>query len=192
MKELLKIQKELNAPKTLRNEFGKYNYRSTETILEALKPLLEETRTILKLSDELVLIWERYYIKATATLKNEEWKIIEESVGYAREEEIKKWMDGSQITWASSSYARKYALNWLFTIDDERDSDATNTHWKWETNKKEVKWYNDVEKNIDDWSDMINDWKTTPEQIIERIETQGFSLSKAKKQKILDLWNKNG
>ena len=192
MKELLKIQKELNAPKTLRNEFGKYNYRSTETILEALKPLLEETRTILKLSDELVLIWERYYIKDTATLKNEEWKIIEESVGYAREEEIKKWMDGSQITWASSSYARKYALNWLFAIDDERDSDATNTHWKWETNKKEVKWYNDVEKNIDDWSDMINDWKTTPEQIIERIETQGFSLSKAKKQKILDLWNKNG
>jgi len=103
MKELQIIQEKLNAPKTLRNNFWNYNYRSAETILEAVKPLLKETETILKLSDELVLIWERYYIKSTVTLKNKDGQ-IEESIWFAREEETKKWMDGSQITWASSSF----------------------------------------------------------------------------------------
>lgn len=161
MKELQIIQEKLNAPKTLRNNFWNYNYRSAETILEAVKPLLKETETILKLSDELVLIWERYYIKSTVTLKNKDGQ-IEESIWFAREEETKKWMDGSQITWASSSYARKYALNWLFAIDDEKDSDATNTHWKKEETEDKP-WmdniaFSNLEKNIwnfKNWEEAI-------------------------------------
>ena len=101
--------------------------------MEAVKPLLKTYECVLTMSDDLVLIGDRYYIKATATLINKEWKQIV-TTGYAREEEFKKWMDGSQITWSSSSYARKYALNGLFAIDDGVDSDTTN---KWEEKKEE-------------------------------------------------------
>lgn len=125
MKELQIIQAKLKAPKGQYNAFGKYKYRSCEDIVEAVKPLLNENKCILTMSDELVLIGDRYYIKATATLTNSEWATVT-TTGYAREEESKKWMDGSQVTWASSSYARKYALNWLFAIDDWVDSDKTN------------------------------------------------------------------
>ena len=125
MKELQIIQAKLKAPKGQYNAFGKYKYRSCEDIVEAVKPLLNENKCILTMSDELVLIGDRYYIKATATLTNSEWATVT-TTGYAREEESKKWMDWSQVTWASSSYARKYALNWLFAIDDWVDSDKTN------------------------------------------------------------------
>ena len=121
---LATIQKELKAPKGQYNAFGKYAYRSCEDILTALKKLLEQTETILILNDEVVNIGSRYYVKATATLSNGEETIS--ATAYAREEEIKKGMDGSQITGASSSYARKYALNGLFGIDDTKDSDKTN------------------------------------------------------------------
>ena len=122
--KLLNIQQELKAPKNQRNDFGKYNYRSCEDIFEAVKPLLKENKLTLRLTDELVNIGERYYVKATAILTDGTESI--ENVAYAREEETKKGMDGSQITGASSSYARKYALNGLFLIDDVKDSDATN------------------------------------------------------------------
>lgn len=122
--KLLKIQEQLKAPKNQRNDFGKYNYRSCEDIFEAVKPLLKENKITLRLTDELVQVGERYYIKATAIL-TDGVEIIE-NTAYAREEENKKGMDGSQITGASSSYARKYALNGLFLIDDVKDSDATN------------------------------------------------------------------
>ncbi len=121
---LATIQKELKAPKGQYNAFGKYAYRSCEDILTALKKLLEQTETVLILNDEVVNIGSRYYVKATATLSNGEETIS--ATAYAREEEIKKGMDGSQITGASSSYARKYALNGLFGIDDTKDSDKTN------------------------------------------------------------------
>lgn len=133
MKELQMIQSVLKAPKGQFNKFGGYKYRSCEDIVEAVKPLLKTYECVLTMSDDLVLIWDRYYIKATATLINKEWKQII-TTGYAREEETKKWMDGSQITWSSSSYARKYALNGLFAIDDGVDSDSTN---KWEEKKEE-------------------------------------------------------
>ncbi len=123
--KLIKIQSELVAPKNQRNTFGNYNYRSCEDILEALKPMLKQYDLVLTLDDELVNIGERYYIKATARLESKG-----DSIGisaFAREEETKKGMDCSQITGASSSYARKYALNGLFLIDDNKDSDATNT-----------------------------------------------------------------
>lgn len=129
--KMLKIQTELKAPKNQRNNFGNYNYRSCEDILEAVKPLLADVKASLIISDDVVEIWGRIYVKATATLVDaEDWSIIAETHALAREAETKKGMDDSQITWATSSYARKYALNWLFCIDDNKDADATNTHWK--------------------------------------------------------------
>jgi hypothetical protein len=128
MKELIAIQSELKAPKNQRNNFGNYQYRSAEDILEALKPLLKAHNCYLTLSDELVNIGDRYYIKATATIYSEKSSVS--VTAYAREEESKKGMDGSQISGASSSYSRKYSLNGLFLIDDTKDSDATNTHDK--------------------------------------------------------------
>lgn len=129
--KLLLIQAALKCPKNQINKFGGYNYRSCEDILEAVKPLLYDTQTTLTISDEIVAVGDRIYVKATATLKDSEtWEIVESNTAYARESESKKWMDESQITWASSSYARKYALNGLFLLDDVKDADATNDHWK--------------------------------------------------------------
>lgn len=119
-KKLWTIQQALNAPKNQRNNFGGYNYRSAEDILEAVKPLLQNIT--LTVSDEIVLIGNRYYVKATATLSDGEDVIA--VTAYAREEESKKGMDASQLTGATSSYARKYALNGLFCIDDARDPDT--------------------------------------------------------------------
>ena len=129
MKELIRIQNELKAPKGQYNSFGKYSYRSCEDILEAVKPLLSSYDCILTLSDEITLVGERYYVKATAILLNGAGDKVEVTA-YAREEEDKKGMDGSQITGAASSYARKYALNGLFCIDDNKDSDTTKTEAK--------------------------------------------------------------
>lgn len=125
MKELISIQSELKAPKTQFNKFGGYKYRKAEDILEAVKPLLAKQKCTLIITDDIVLVGNRIYVKATATIKNEKGE-CETSTGWAREEETKKGMDGSQITGASSSYARKYALNGLLAIDDNQDSDTTN------------------------------------------------------------------
>ena len=125
MKELISIQSELKAPKSQYNKFGGYKYRKAEDILEAVKPLLAKQKCTLIITDDVVLIGNRIYVKATATIKNEKGA-CETTTGWAREEETKKGMDGSQITGASSSYARKYALNGLFAIDDNADSDTTN------------------------------------------------------------------
>lgn len=119
---LVEIQKKLKAPKDLYNKFGNYNYRSAESILEAVKPLLAENGVLMTIADEIVLIGNRYYVKATATVqKGGDTRF---GVGYAREDDSKKGMDGSQVTGASSSYARKYALNGLFLIDDTKDADT--------------------------------------------------------------------
>ena len=125
MKELISIQSELKAPKSQFNKFGGYKYRKAEDILEAVKPLLAKQKCTLIITDDVVLIGNRIYVKATATIKNKNGE-CETTTGWAREEETKKGMDGSQITGASSSYARKYALNGLFAIDDNADSDTTN------------------------------------------------------------------
>lgn len=125
MKELIAIQSELKAPKSQFNKFGGYKYRKAEDILEAVKPLLAKLKCTLIITDDVVLIGNRIYVKATATIKNEKGE-CETATGWAREEETKKGMDGSQITGAASSYARKYALNGLFAIDDNADSDTTN------------------------------------------------------------------
>lgn len=125
MKELIAIQSELKAPKSQFNKFGGYKYRKAEDILEAVKPLLNKQKCTLTITDDIVMVGNRIYVKATATIKNEKGE-CETATGWAREEETKKGMDGSQITGASSSYARKYALNGLFAIDDNADSDTTN------------------------------------------------------------------
>ena len=121
------IQQTLKSPKDSRNEFGKYNYRTCSAILEAVKPLLGAATLIV--SDELVLIGERYYIKATATYTNKDEGEAFSATAYAREPLDKRGMDEAQITGASSTYARKAALSGLFAIDDSsNDPDATNTH----------------------------------------------------------------
>jgi len=122
--KLISIQSELKAPKGQFNSFAKYRYRNCEDILLALKPLLKKEGLVIILTDEVVCIEGRFYVKATAKITDGEKEIS--ATGFAREEESKKGMDGSQITGASSSYARKYALNGLFAIDDSKDSDTTN------------------------------------------------------------------
>jgi hypothetical protein len=124
---LVKIQAELKAPKNQTNAFGKYKYRSAEDIVEAVKPILSKYGTALVITDEVVQVGDRIYVKATATLLDDTDNTISVS-GWAREEEVKKGMDSAQITGSASSYARKYALNGLFAIDDTKDSDATNNH----------------------------------------------------------------
>ncbi len=120
---LLKIQEELKAPKGQYNSFGKYNYRSCEDILEAVKPLLQAHSCTLTLSDDIVQVGERYYVKATATIVTDNGESVAVTA-FARESLDKKGMDDSQITGTASSYARKYALNGLFLIDDTKDADT--------------------------------------------------------------------
>ena len=125
--KLLNIQSELKAPKNQTNNFGRYNYRSCEDILETVKPILNKEKCVVIVNDEIEQVENRFYVKATVSLVDVESGEIIASSAYAREEENKKGMDSSQVTGASSSYARKYALNGLFAIDDTKDSDVTNS-----------------------------------------------------------------
>ena len=159
LEKLLAIQIELKAPKNQYNSFGKYKYRNCEDILEAVKPLCLKNKAVLTVSDEVENIHERYYIKATATLHDTESEEKISVTARAREEEDKKGMDGSQVTGASSSYARKYALNGLFAIDDTKDSDTTNTGDKGEEKPKSVQ-------------------ETKPQELVEPIK---MTLEEAKK-----------
>ena len=122
--KLLEVQHKLNAPKDKKNTFGGYNYRSCEGILEAVKPLLKEQGLVLTISDEIVAVGSRIYVKATAKVFVLNGNLVAECTAYAREEESKKGMDAAQLTGATSSYARKYALNGLFAIDDSKDADT--------------------------------------------------------------------
>lgn len=136
IEKLLKIQAELKVPKNRRNTFGNYNYRSAEDIVEAAKPICHAEGFYIILTDEVVEVGSRIYVKATAKLLDGKGTHYE-ACGYAREAETKKGMDEAQITGSASSYARKYALNGLFAIDDVQDADATNTHGK-ETKVKDI------------------------------------------------------
>lgn len=164
--KIVKLQSKLKAPKNQYNSFGKYKYRSCEDIVEGVKPLTSELGLILLITDELVLIGERYYIKATAKLTDGENSI--ESVGLAREPDNKKGMDSSQLTGSTSSYARKYALNGLLAIDDTKDADDTNKHGEDDNKPKTSK------------SD-----KVTTQQLIDMGKSKGIS-----EQDILKLYAK--
>lgn len=124
IEKVVAIQRDLKAPKGQYNSFGKYHYRSAEDILNSVKPLLADKGLVLTITDEVVLIGSRFYIKATATLTDGTNTILNSAL--AREDDTAKGMSGAQITGATSSYARKYALNGLFAIDDTKDADATN------------------------------------------------------------------
>lgn len=132
-KKLIEVQEKLKAPKNQYNSFGKYSYRNCEDILEALKPILSKVGATVIISDEVISVGERYYVKATVRfICTESGEVVEASAN-AREEESKKGMDSSQLTGSTSSYARKYALNGMFAIDDTKDADTTNTHDKGES-----------------------------------------------------------
>jgi hypothetical protein len=149
---LVKIQAELKAPKGQFNAFGKYKYRNAEDIIEAVKPILCKYGTALVITDEVVQVGDRIYVQATATLLDDTDNIIS-SKGWAREEEVKKGMDAAQITGSASSYARKYALNGLFAIDDTKDADSTNEHKDEVGEEKRMKLIALLENTI--WDDSL-------------------------------------
>ena len=126
--KLLSVQEKLKVPKSQLNKFGGYKYRNAEDIMEAVKPLLAEEELLMTVTDQLMMIGERYYVQAKVVITDGENEIVTRA--YAREAKKKKGMDASQITGAASSYARKYALNGMFAIDDTKDADTTNTHGK--------------------------------------------------------------
>jgi len=135
--KLVEVQNKLKAPKSQFNSFGKYNYRNAEDILEAVKPILKEVGAVVILKDEIVLIGDRYYLKTKAQFIDAEEGEIIEVEAIAREAEEKKGMDAAQVTGATSSYARKYALNGLFLIDDTKDNDH-DTLYKTDVKKETV------------------------------------------------------
>ena len=176
--KLSKVQMELKAPKGQYNSFGKYKYRSCEDILEAIKPILEKNKLTLRLTDELVCIGERYYVKATAYLYDTEKSTdMLGTTAYARESEKKTGMDESQITGTASSYARKYALNGLFLIDDTKDADTDEYHEQ--TNKMISKQQIETLKElVDDIPAMINYLKI--DKIEEMTSAQADEIIKRK------------
>lgn len=154
---LAEIQAKLKAPKGQFNSFGKYHYRSAEDILEAVKKVVNPMGFSITLTDEVKEIGGRIYVEATAVLKINPTMTFS-AKGFAREEETKKGMDGSQITGAASSYARKYALNGLFAIDDTKDSDATNDHGKSQESKPQAKTGMPAPSNFDiEFKELIAD-----------------------------------
>lgn len=150
LSKLQKIQREMKAPKNLYNKFGNYSYRNAEGILESFKPYGEKYKVALTVSDDVVVVGDRYYIKATATLFDTESDSTISNSAFARESFDKKGQDDSQITGTASSYARKYALNGLFLLDDTKDADTDEFHE--ETKKK---------------AETVKDKKATKEQIEE-------------------------
>jgi hypothetical protein len=173
--KLIEIQKNLKAPKNQYNSFGKYNYRSAEDILEAVKPLLIKHELLMTISDEIELIGNRVYVKAIVTIVDNE-KIIT-TTAYAREPESRKGMDDSQITGASSSYARKYALNGMFCIDDTKDSDSPQKK-DGKVKPKPSLTNNDVDK----WAKAVKYLKSN----IDKLDSikENYQLTKEDEQKL--------
>lgn len=157
------LQNELKAPKSRYNSFGKYAYRSCEDIVEAVKPLCEKYGLLLNVSDSMELVGERFYVKAVAKIQDRDNVLY--SCGWAREDETKKGMDGSQITGTASSYARKYALNGLLLIDDTKDAD-TDEYAKQTGRKEDYMATISKFKNIADleiwWQSNLDDLKAQP------------------------------
>lgn len=169
--KLLAVQAELKAPKGQTNSFGKYKYRSCEDILESVKPLLKKYNATLVISDSLELIGERYYIKATATFQDVETDGTIENTAYARESAEKKGMDDSQVTGATSSYARKYALNGLFLIDDTKDADTDEYR-----NQQKSKEERDFDKKVEDDKKAIISKKD--QAILENmVKSKGYAVN---------------
>ena len=182
---LFEVQSRLKAPKGQYNSFGKYNYRSCEDIVEAAKPLLAEFKATILLSDEMILVGDRVYVKAHANFRigNE----VIQTTAYARESLTKKGMDDSQITGTASSYARKYALNGLLAIDDTKDADSTNQHG---AEDKPAYPDKDFKANWSTWEGLIAEGKATPKQLIDRISGR-FTLNDKQKELLNSLEAQN-
>lgn len=187
------IQTNLKAPKNLYNKFGGYKYRNAEGILEAVKPYLAKTNTSCIMEDKIVMIGERYYVKATATLIDNETGMLVMTSAYAREAENKKGMDESQVTGATSSYARKYALNGLFALDDTKDADTEELHDEIENrigNKEKVAkpispevTAEALQWGIDDFSKVATWKKKSPEELTDEDVLEAIHIKKAKGNK---------
>lgn len=179
--KLLKIQGSLKAPKGQYNGFGKYKYRSCEDILEALKPLLLESKAVVTINDSLIQIGDRYYVQAVATLIDVEDGEKVSVMAYAREALSKKGMDESQVTGATSSYARKYALNGLFAIDDNKDMDYMQEQFT-DENKGDNK-RNKAKKDY---------WSMSHHERVTSGEFEGLTLIEVEKDNpsVIDEWYK--
>lgn len=172
--KLNKIQTTLKAPKGQMNKFGGYKYRSCEDIMEAVKPLLAEHGCVLTVTDEIIEVAGRVYVRATATIADSESGETHFTQALAREAEVKKGMDESQITGAASSYARKYALNGLFAIDDTKDADTQD-------NTKQSALTDSLKKKIDsitDRDDLVKLYeKSTDKQVRDYITKRGEAIN---------------
>jgi len=180
--KLLAVQVELRAPKGQFNKFGGYKYRSCEDILEAVKPILGRHGLLLTISDKVISVGARIYIEATATITDGIHSVSVSAI--ARESETKKGMDDSQITGSTSSYARKYALNGLFCIDDTKDSDATNDHSD-KPAKKATYPQERFEASFPSWEAQIISGQKTAQEIIDFLDSKGANLSDGQKQTIM-------
>ena len=179
--KLLKIQGSLKAPKGQYNGFGKYKYRSCEDILEALKPLLVESKAVVTINDSLIQVGERYYVQAIATLVDVEDGEKVSVMAYAREALSKKGMDESQVTGATSSYARKYALNGLFAIDDNKDMDYMQGQYTSEDKGNNKR--NNAKKDY---------WAMAHQERVTSGEFEGLTLIEVEKDNpaVIDEWYK--
>ena len=196
--KLLSIQTELKAPKNKENTFGKYKYRSCEDILEAVKPLLKKHNCLLTISDSIENIGERYYIKATTTIRDSENGETISNSALARETADKKGQDDSQITGTASSYARKYALNGLFLIDDTKDADTDEAHIEKEARSKGKKTEQKTDEQLNQEMisnvspDLIPDPNRTPEyrakKLREEIARTGVSEAKLLANTKVEKW----
>ena len=169
IEKIVSIQSELKAPKGQYNSFGKYNYRSCENILEGVKPLLAKHGLVLTIQDEIELIGDRYYVKATASITNGKESIS--TSAYARESLDKKGMDASQVTGATSSYARKYALNGLLAIDDTKDADTMDN------SKKPIQQTQETVYNWNSLKTRATQGGISEEELV-RYVTETFKVSK--------------
>ena len=184
--KLIEVQNKLKAPKLQFNSFGKYNYRNAEDILEAVKPILKEFRVVVFIKDDIELIGDRYYVRAIAKFVDIETGEGIEVAAYAREEENKKGMDGSQVTGAASSYARKYALNGLFCIDDTKDADfaqGKEEHRKLETPINQV--------GIDKINELIKTTATEEKKFLQYFKVEKVEeLNSTQADEAIKLLNK--
>lgn len=171
--KMVKIQSKLVAPKNLYNSFGKYSYRSAESILEAVKPLLKEQNCFMVLTDDIVLEGDRFYIQAVATITDAETGETVTNTAFARESDNKKGQDESQITGTASSYARKYALNGLFLIDDNKDADTDENRIEREARSNHKQVQDDpkvTSKEIELMTDFAKEVDVPIESICERFQ----------------------
>lgn len=190
MKELILIQQELKAPKSHRNNFGNYNYRNCEDILEAAKPLCKKHDVTLVITDDIVQVGDRYYIKATATISNKEESVSVSA--FAREAETKKGTDESQITGAASSYARKYALNGLFLIDDTKDADSDENK-KESDNKAKAGVNMATEEQLEEIIELCNSVNYSPDTIAKTFKVKDIEeLSYSAAESVIKQLSKQG